>query len=155
MTFGTLALIVAVGLLGPLLSLLPGRFAPPIVIGEIAAGVAFGTTGTGTIDPNEPTLAFLASMGFALLMFIVGTHLPMREARLKNAARRGLVAALVSLAGALVLGPLLAMTTNLDDPALLVVLIATSSAAVILPVIQGSARDDSRTHWVHTARLLA
>jgi Kef-type K+ transport system membrane component KefB len=142
-TFGTLALIVAVGLLGPLLSLLPGQFAPPIVIGEIAAGVAPSATGTGTIDPSEPTLAFLASIGFALLMFIVGTHLPMRERRLRRAGRRGLLATAVTLAGALVLAPVLATTTNLDDPALLVVLIATSSAAVILPIVQSGTQHDS------------
>jgi len=32
MSYGTLALVVAIGLLGPLLTLLPGRVAPPVVI---------------------------------------------------------------------------------------------------------------------------
>ena len=65
------------------------RFAPPIVIGEIAAGVAIGRTGTRTLDPNQPTLAFLAAIGFALLMFIVGTHIPIRDPRLRMAGKRG------------------------------------------------------------------
>jgi len=63
MSYGTLALIVAVGLLGPLVALLPTRVAPPVVIGEIVAGVILGRTGTRTIDasnrrsPSSPTSA--------------------------------------------------------------------------------------------------
>ncbi|MDQ1435248.1 MAG: hypothetical protein QOF59_2064, partial [Actinomycetota bacterium] len=82
-TYGTLALIVAIGLLGPILTLLPTRFAPPVVIGEIVAGVIFGRTGTRTIVATQPTLAFLADIGFALLMFIVAINLPIHDRRLR------------------------------------------------------------------------
>src|SRR5712672_2237284 len=97
MSYGTLALVVAVGLLGPLLTLLPIRVAPPVVIGEIAAGVIFGKTGTGTIVATQPTLSFLADIGFALLMFIVATRLPLRDAPLRRSARRGLIALSVAV----------------------------------------------------------
>ncbi|MDP9336136.1 MAG: cation:proton antiporter, partial [Actinomycetota bacterium] len=89
MSYGILALIVAVGLLGPLLAGLPTRVAPPVVIVEIVAGVVIGRTGTRTIDATQPTLAFLADVGFALLMFIVATRLPLRDARLRGAVGRG------------------------------------------------------------------
>lgn len=139
MTFGTLALIVAVGLAGPLLTLLPTRFAPPIVIGEIAAGVVLGQTGTKTIDATDPTLAFLANIGFALLMFIVATNLPLRHADLGDVVAKGLLATGLTVALAAALSPLAAAVSGLHRPAVIAVLIASSSAAVVLPII-GPAR---------------
>jgi len=136
-TFGTLALIVAVGLLGPLLALLPMRAAPPIVIGEIAAGVVVGKTGTGTIDPTQPTVAFLAAIGFALLMFIVGTNLPVRDRRLRSAVPRGAMASVLTLAIAAGIGPLIAVASGFHRPAVITVVVASTSAAIVLPIVQG------------------
>lgn len=72
MSFGLLALVVAAGLVGPLLASLH-HYGPPIIVGEIAAGVVIGTSGFGWVDPADPLLAGLAAIGFALLMFIVGS----------------------------------------------------------------------------------
>ncbi len=143
MTYGTLALVVAIGLLGPALALLPTRVAPPVVIGEIVAGVVFGRTGTGTIVATQPTLAFLADVGFALLMFIVATNLPIRDARIRTATRRGLFVTGLTLAGAIAVSPLLAALTGLHRPALLAVLVASSSAAIVLPIIGNRNRDSA------------
>jgi Kef-type K+ transport system membrane component KefB len=143
MSYGTLTLIVAVGLLGPLLTLLPTRVRPPVVIGEIAAGVIVGRTGTRTIVATQPTLAFLADLGFALLMFIVATELPLHDARLRGAARRGLWATAITVGLAIALGPPLSALTGLHRPAVLAVLVASSSAAVVLPIIGTRARDDA------------
>jgi Kef-type K+ transport system membrane component KefB len=143
MSFGTLALIAAIGLAGPLLTLLPQRIAPPIVIGEIAAGVAFGNTGTGTIKPNQPTLAFLASIGFALLMFIVGSNLPLRDARLRESVGRGLLAAAVTVGLAIALAPLILFASGVHKYAVIVILLASSSAAIVGPILQGAAESET------------
>ena len=142
MSYGTLALVVAVGLLGPLLALLPSRFAPPVVIGEIAAGVAFGHTGTGTIVAAQPTLAFLADIGFALLMFIVATKLPLRDTRIRGAAKRGAIATVITVAIAIAVAPILAALTGFHRPAVLAVLVASSSAAIVLPIV-GNRREEA------------
>lgn len=138
MTFADLALIVACGLFGVLLAGLP-RFAPPVVVGEIAAGVVIGRTGFGWIDPAEPTLAFLAAVGFALLMFTVGTALPLRDPGLRRSIGPGVrvlgISAVLALAG----GFGLAAVTNLHRPMLIALLLVTSSAAVVMPVL-GEAR---------------
>ena len=135
MSFGPLALIVAAGLIGPLLAS-AHRFGPPMIVGEIAAGVVIGVSGFGWIEPNDPLLTGLSAIGFALLMFIVGTHLPVRDQRLRSAlARGGAVAATVGLLAA-VAAALLASSVGLDRPAVLAVLLATSSGAVALPVLQ-------------------
>lgn len=51
MTFATLALIVALGVIGPLLAL-PKRLHLPVILGELLAGIIFGTTGLqiGRVD---------------------------------------------------------------------------------------------------------
>lgn len=88
MSFGVLAMIVAAGLAGPLLAM--GRRAlVPVVVGELAAGVAIGVSGGGWLDPAEPTTAFLADVGFAMLMFAVGMHVPIRTPGIGAGLRRG------------------------------------------------------------------
>jgi len=142
MTFGTLALIVAVGLAGPLLSVLPTRLAPPVVIGEIAAGVVLGQTGTKTIDATNPTLAFLANIGFALLMFIVATNLPLRHVNLRAVTTKGLWATALAVALSIALSPLVASLSGLHRPGVIAVILASSSAAIVLPIIGTSRSPD-------------
>ena len=78
MSFGVLAVIVCAGLGGPLLSLGRGGLVP-VVVGELAAGVVVGKTGFCWVDPTEPTTAFLAAVGFAMLMFAAGMRVPIRQ----------------------------------------------------------------------------
>ncbi len=135
MTFADLALIVACGLVGVILAGLP-RFAPPVVVGEIAAGVVIGRTGFGIIDPAGPTLAFLAAIGFALLMFAVGTALPLRDPGLRRSLGTGARVVVVSAVLALVGGFVLSLVTTVHHPLMIAVLLVTSSAALVMPVLE-------------------
>ena len=135
MTFGLLALITTAGLTGPLLAALP-RLGMPLVVGEIAAGVLLGRTGLGWIDAGEPTTAFLSEVGFAMLMFVVGTRLPLRDRGLRDSVRAAALAALLTMAIAVPAGFVLALVGP-DRPLVLAVVVATSSAAVALPILQG------------------
>ena len=85
MTFGALAVIAAVGVLGPLLAL-PERWHLPVVLGELVAGIALGPTGVGALHAPDPTFTFLANIGFALVMFVAGSHVPVRDPRLRTRA---------------------------------------------------------------------
>lgn len=134
MGFGTLALIIACGLAGPLLAGLP-RLAPPLVVGELAAGVVIGRTGFDWVDTGDPTLRFLADMGFALLMFSLGAALPLREPGLRSALGRGGVAAAAALVLAVPAGHLVAAGGDLGRPWVAVVLLASTSAALALPAL--------------------
>ena len=135
MTFGILTLIVACGLAGPLLSG-AGRLAVPVVVGEIAAGVLVGRTGLREIDTGDPTVVFLSDAGFAMLMFVVGTHLPLRDPGLRRALRGAAIATAVSFAIAVPAGWGLAHATPVKHPALFVLLLAASSSAVVMPILQ-------------------
>lgn len=154
MDFGSLALVVAAGLVGPILAS-AHRFGPPVVIGQIAAGVVIGSSGLEWVDPADPVLRGLAAIGFALLMFIVGTHLPIGDARLRSALWPGLGAAATVGVLATGAGLLLAPVVGLHRPAILAVLLATSSGAIALPVLQELGRSDwaalVTTVWIAAA----
>jgi Kef-type K+ transport system membrane component KefB len=154
MEFGPLALVVVAGLVGPLLASIH-RVGPPVIVGQIAAGVAIGSSGFGWVDPSDPFLSGLARVGFALLMFVVGTHLPVHDRDLRSALAVGAgVAATVGVL-AVCAGALLAPVVGLDRPAVLAVVLATSSAAVALPILQGLGRSDRialvSTAWITIA----
>jgi Kef-type K+ transport system membrane component KefB len=134
MSFAILTLIVACGLAGPLLSG-ASRLAVPVVVGEIAAGVLIGRTGLREIDTGDPTIVFLSDAGFAMLMFVVGTHLPLRDPGLRRALGRAAVAAVLSFAIAVPAGWGLAHATPIKHPALFVLLLAASSSAVVMPIL--------------------
>jgi Kef-type K+ transport system membrane component KefB len=133
MSFGILALIVLAGLGGPLLA--SGRLVLPVVVGELAAGVAIGTTGTRTIDPTQPTIAFMASIGFAMLMFGAGLNVPIRQPGIGLGLRRGFVAALVTAALAVPAGLAISVATGEHHTAVYALLLASGSAAILLPAL--------------------
>ena len=126
-------MIVASGLLGPLFAGWK-RLAVPLVVGEILAGIIFGNTGLHMINAADPTLQFLSAVGFALLMFLVGTHLPLRDPNLRSALRTGILATVLAFAFAVPAGLLIGYLTSLPA-AIFVLLLANSSAAVLMPIV--------------------
>jgi Kef-type K+ transport system membrane component KefB len=132
--FHTLALLTAIGLAGPLLASVPG-LRIPVIIGELAAGLIIGRTGFGVVDVANPTFELLANIGFALVMFVVGTHVPVRGGALRAAVPRAMARAVAAGVIAVALGVGLAAQFGTGHAALYAVLMASSSAAVALPVI--------------------
>ena len=132
--FSTLALLAAVGFAGPLLAALP-RLRIPVIIGELTAGLVLGKTGFGVVDVANPTFQLLANIGFALVMFVVGTHVPIRDRRMRSAVPLALGRALLIGVVAAAFGVGLAAEFGTGHAALYAVLVASSSAALALPVI--------------------
>ncbi len=132
--FDTLALLAAVGLAGPVLAAMPG-LRIPVVVGELIAGIVIGRSGFGVIDPSDPTFVLLADVGFALVMFVVGTHVPVRDTTLRAGIPKAVVRALAVGLVAAVLGVVVAKGFGTGHAPLYAVLMASSSAALALPVI--------------------
>jgi Kef-type K+ transport system membrane component KefB len=134
MSFATLALISLVAIVGPLLAW-PRRWHLPVMLGELAAGIVLGPTGSGRLQAHDETFTFLADIGFALIMFVVGSQVPVRDGSLRTALRIGALRA----AGVGVLSVLLALVVakifGTGHAALYAVLMASSSAALILPIV--------------------
>ncbi|MGZ4532198.1 MAG: cation:proton antiporter domain-containing protein, partial [Mycobacteriaceae bacterium] len=134
MTFSTLAVISLIGLLGPMLTLRKS-WPIPLVLGELLAGVVFGNSGFGFLHPSSEAFTFLADIGFVLIMFVVGTHVPVQAPLIRSALRIG--AARAALVGLLATagGIGIAYATDTGHPALFAVLLASSSAAFVLPLL--------------------
>ena len=134
MDFAVLAVIVMAGLAGPLLAL-PLGWNVPVVVGELLMGVVLGRTGLGFLDASNNTFSFLADVGFGLVMFVVGTHVPVRDVSLRRSLGRGTARAALVGAASAVVGMLLAAGFGTGHAALYAVLMASSSAALVLPII--------------------
>jgi Kef-type K+ transport system membrane component KefB len=134
MSFTELAVISLVALAGPLLAV-RRSWHLPVVLGELLAGIALGRTGIGYLDPGNTTFSFIADAGFALVMFVAGTHVPVRNPALRPALARGVLRAVVVGVVATALGFGLAAAFDLHHAPLYAVLMASSSAALILPII--------------------
>ena len=134
MTFTALALVSLAGLVGVALAM-PERWHLPVILGELVAGIALGTTGVRVLHAGDPTFTFLADIGFALVMFVAGSHVPMRDPLLRKGIGPGLVrAAVVGLvAGLLALA--VARLFGTGHVVLYAVLMASSSAALVLPIV--------------------
>jgi Kef-type K+ transport system membrane component KefB len=134
--FHTLALLVVAGLVGPLLASVP-HLRIPAIVGELLIGIVLGRTGFGILDAANPTFTVFADVGFALVMFVVGTHVPVRDHTLRSAIPWAL--ARVVLVGVISAGLAAAIAAlfSTGHAALYAVLMASSSAALALPVIDG------------------
>ena len=134
-SFGQLTLIILAGLGGPLLSS-SRKTAIPAVVGELLAGIALGKTGAGLIKADNPTIEFLGNVGFAVLMMVAGMNVPLRNRALLGSLARGALAVVVSAALGVGGGLIIAHALGVGHPAVWAILLATASAAVVLPTLQ-------------------
>jgi Kef-type K+ transport system membrane component KefB len=135
MSFGILVVVVLAGLGGPLVGVLARRFVP-VVVGEVLAGILVGPAVLGSVNPSNATISTLAEVGFAMLMLTVGMHLPLRDRRLAASAREGGLLALIVCVLALPAGLLAAAIAGSGHAAIYAVVLASGSAAVLLPAIE-------------------
>ncbi|MGL6235080.1 MAG: cation:proton antiporter [Segniliparus sp.] len=134
MSFGALCLVAVIGLAGPLLASIP-KARVPVVIGELLVGVLVGRSGFAVLDTDDSTFAFLADIGFGLVMFVAGTHVPVRNAEMRSALPKALLRCVPVGVAAALLGAGLAAWFHTGHAAVYAVLMASSSAALVLPVV--------------------
>lgn len=147
--FGQLALMVAAGLLGPLRAA-GRRQLVPVVFGELLAGIVIGRTGFNLLDASAQPFPIFSALGLAMLMLSAGTDVDLNSPDLRRAVVRAGTALLLTLAASAPLGLLIAAGLRLEHPALLVVLMAGSSAAIAFPIIE-----ERRLHGPVVALLIA
>lgn len=135
--FAELALICLVALVGPWLSVRT-LSQVPVVVGELLVGLILGNTGFRIIQPADPTMSFLAEVGFGLVMFTAGTHISLRNPALLG----GLRSAGLRVAGILVIGVALAFgiayVFGNDHGPMYAVLLVSSSAGLFMPIVEGA-----------------
>lgn len=136
MSFGALTLVCVAGVLGPLLAL-SRQHGLPVVVGELLAGIALGPTGVDLLHPADTTFTFLATIGFALIMFVAGSHVPLRDREAHRALPTGILRLGLVAAVAVPAAWVVARVFGTGHVALYAVLMASSSAALILPILTG------------------
>src|SRR5664279_2676399 len=134
MTFTTLAVIGLAAILGPLLAL-PTRWHLPVLLGELLAGIVLGPTVFGGLHAADPGFTFLADIGFALVMFVAGSHVPVRDASVRSALGVGALRAAGVGVVAVALRVSVSAVFGTGHPALYAVLMTSSSAALVLPIV--------------------
>jgi len=132
--FAALTALVLAGLAGPLLAFAARGL--PVVLGELAAGVVIGQTGLSLVHPAQQPLPAFRAIGFAMLMLTAGTHVDIGSPDIRRGFARGLLAFAVVAALAVPAGLLIDHGIGLGHGALLIVLIAGSSAAIAFPIIE-------------------
>jgi Kef-type K+ transport system membrane component KefB len=141
--FGTLLVIVLAGLCGPLAAgFARRRLIVPVVVGELVAGVVVGPEAIGAVHPGAAIVSWIEEVGFAMLMLTAGMHVPLRDARIGGELRSGAsMAALVALL-AVPAGLLAALAAGTAHAAVFAVVLASGSAAVLLPALQEASLED-------------
>jgi Kef-type K+ transport system membrane component KefB len=130
-----LAVVVLAGLLGPLLAS-GRRLRVPMLVGELIGGIVLGRTALHLIDPASQPFPVFASLGFAMLMLQSGAEIDLGSKLLRDSAVRAGLAFLVTLLAAVPAGLAIGVWVGSTHVALLIVLLAGSSAAVALPTIR-------------------
>ena len=138
MSFSALALVVLTGLLGPLLAA-RAAWRVPVVVGELLGGVLIGVTGFALVDPTTDGFRLLADIGFGLTMVVAGSHVPIRDPGVRGALGAGAAGAIVVGVVAALVGTAISVWFDTGHPALYAVVLASSSAALVLPMMPASA----------------
>jgi len=134
-----LLLVMVLGLIGPMLAA-PRRFGVPVAVGELVAGVVFGDSGLKIIDVTQPNLHLLSQIGFALVMMVTASHINIKavsKSKVVAVAARDVLS--VALVAAAVAGAAVWMTGQGQNFGLYTVILASSSAAVVLPIFAAGA----------------
>lgn len=131
-SFSLLALLCLVAIVGPMLNL-PRRFSLPVIVGELIVGMVVGQMGFGLVDATDETFTFMAEIGFALVMFIAGTHVPLGDSGMARGLRNGVLRAALVGVLAVPAGLGIAWFFGSENGALYAVLLASSSATLVVP----------------------
>jgi Kef-type K+ transport system membrane component KefB/Trk K+ transport system NAD-binding subunit len=149
--FLPLMLVVVLAFLVPVLL---SRFRRvPVVVGEILAGIIIGPSVLGLVTGHEPTLEFLAEIGFAFLMFLSGLEIDFSilfaaSRRVgKNGPSSLLLAGLsfmLTLVLALAIGFGLSSVGYVRDPWMMTLILSTTSLGIVVPVLKESRLSSGR-----------
>ncbi len=134
-----IALVLALGLLGPLLAI-PRRLAVPVAIGEIMVGVAAGVSGFNWVDGTDPTVKLLSQIGFALVMMMSASSISLPEVAKSAVIGKAARNVAISLFPAVGIAFAIASFTGFDLVWVFAIIMFSSSAAIILPAFAGARR---------------
>jgi Kef-type K+ transport system membrane component KefB len=131
-----LLIVVAIGLLAPLILGFFPRVRLPAIVLEIVLGIVVGPSGLGWVKPDLP-VSILALVGLAFLLFLSGLEIDVERlrGRILKLTALGFVA---SFAIAVVLGLGLQAGGFVKSPLFVAIVLVATSLGVIVPVLKDS-----------------
>ena len=142
MSFNSLAVVLGVAFVAPLVLGLAPRLRLPAVVLEIVLGIVVGPSVLGWAKADEP-VAILATVGLAFLLFLTGLELDLDQLRgrlLKVAA----VGFALTLVFAAVTGYLLSSFGLVRNSLFAAVILTATSLGLVFPVLKGSGQLETR-----------
>lgn len=141
-SFGSLAVVMAVAFLAPLALGLVPRLRVPAVVIEIGLGILVGPDVLGWAELDEP-VRILSLVGLAFLLFLAGLELDLDQlrGRLLRVAGAGF---LVSVVLAVAAGVVLDATGLVRSPLLAAVILTSTSLGLVIPILKEGGHDRSR-----------
>ncbi len=151
-SFLPLLIVVSLAFIVPFVLSRFKRLRPPIVVGEIVAGILVGRSGLGWVARHDPVLDLLAEFGFVFLMFLSGMEIDFSNlgalSNSRSSGRSGWgdrlrgpvpLAGLsfgITLAFSLVAGLGLTRLGLAQDPWMMALILSTTSLGVVVPVLK-------------------
>jgi len=138
--------LLSVVFLAFLVPLILARFKKiPVVVGEILAGILIGPSVLGWVHTDEPTLEFLAEIGFAFLMFLSGLEIDFslliaaskqgRSKRIHPLVLAG-TSFLLTVLFAIGISFGLMRSGYVRDPWMMTLILSTTSLGIVVPVLK-------------------
>jgi Kef-type K+ transport system membrane component KefB len=134
--FTNLLIVVAVGLLAPLVLGFFPRFRLPAIVLEIVLGIAIGPPGLDWVQPDLP-VSILALVGLAFLLFLSGLEIDVERLRGRVLKLTALGFG-VSCPIAIVVGLGLQAGGFVKSPLFVAIVLVATSLGVIVPVLKDS-----------------
>ena len=145
-SFLSLLLITGLAAFVPLLASRFKKLRIPIVVGEIMAGMIFGTSGLNWIEPS-PALEFLTLFGFTYLMFLSGLEVDFdiisgnsmngeRRRLFENPITLGLVVFTLTIGIAFAAAEVLLQFDLIQEPFIIALILSTTSLGIVVPVLK-------------------
>ena len=134
--FTNLLIVVAAGLLAPLVLGFFPRVRLPAIVLEIVLGIVIGPSGLGWVKPDLP-VSILALVGLAFLLFLSGLEIDLEHLRGRVLKLTALGFA-ISFAIAIVLGLMLKAGGFVKSPLFIAIVLVATSLGVIVPVLKDS-----------------
>src|SRR6478752_2958097 len=134
--FTNLLIVVAVGLLAPLVLGFFPRLRLPAIGLEIVLGIVIGPAGLGWVEPDLP-VSILALVGLAFLLFLSGLEVDVARIRGRILKLTSIGFAL-SFAIAIILGRGLEAGGFVKSPLFVAIVLVSTSLGVIVPVLKDS-----------------
>lgn len=134
--FTNLLIVVAAGLLAPLVLGFFPRVRLPAIVLEIVLGIVIGPSGLGWVKPDSP-VTILALIGLAFLLFLSGLEIDADRLRGQIVKLTALGFA-VSFAIAILIGVGLHAGGFVKSPLFVAIVLVSTSLGVIFPVLKDS-----------------